>query len=142
PYGAKPMRNHDHRLTTPKFVNDVGDFLLGSMIQCRCGLIHHENFWIVIQCAGDSHTLALAAGYANAALSDERIQAQRERADEHVKLGLRNRSPYRCIIDLRIRESERDVTTQGIVREVDTLRNVTDPSLPVPYARLDIDSID
>ena len=136
------MRNHDHCLATPKFVNDVSDFLLGAMIQCRRGFIHYENFGIVIQCARDSHTLPLAPGYANAALSDKRIQPQRERADEHVKLGLGNRSPYRCIINLRIRQSEGDVTTQRIVRKIDCLRNVTDPSLPVPYARLDIDSID
>src|SRR6185503_7138617 len=99
-------------------------------IECAGRLIEDDDVRALVERAGDSDALALAAGKADAAFADQSLILLRPAFDDLSNLRLLRRRAHASGVDLLLRYAERNIFFDRTVGQVDRLRDVSDMGLP------------
>src|SRR5437016_13989262 len=96
----------------------------------------------MIERAGNSNSLPLATGEADATVADDRLQSLRLRFDDVLQSSELDRFSHLLDIDPIIRNAKCDVSRNRIIADIETLWNVPDIPPPSRYVLANVSIID
>jgi hypothetical protein len=99
--GGKPVSYDDKSFISPQGTHRLHNIVLGGSIKRTGGFVQHQYRRVVIKCTGDTDTLALPPGKADAALTNLRFKSLWQFIDELFELRSFYSTPDSSFIDLR-----------------------------------------
>ena len=84
----------------------------------------------MVERSGDAEPLSLSARYPNASVAYRSIQPLRKSFDKLLELRLRKYLPDTAVIYLVGIDAERDIGPDGLVDQIDRLRDIADLRKP------------